>query len=187
MKTEFEPTSIVLVGSRADGVARPESDWDIYVLIDDGNGPSAPTPTPRKFDGQTLDVALTSLSIPLSRVVDVFGPNLQQSRILMDDLNETAKALVTAAHTAYAKGRKLAPSEISQRVAQMRRNIETMETRRDEVGPFFEALAFVFYIAHRWWYEVTHDRWSQSVHRAMPEIAREDPEFHANLVTLASN
>ena len=66
----------------------------------------------------------------------------------------------------------------------MSRTLARMKTRSDEPGPFFEALTYVFYISHRYWYEVLHDRWSVSVHRAMPEIAERDPQFHRHLQTL---
>ncbi len=66
----------------------------------------------------------------------------------------------------------------------MSRNLARMKARSDEPGPFFEALTYVFYISHRYWYEVLHDRWSVSVHRAMPEIAERDPQFHRHLQTL---
>jgi len=59
--------------------------------------------------------------------------------------------------------------------------------RRDQPGAFFEALTFVFYVSHRYWYEIIHHRYSQSVHRAMVEIQTEDPDFYANLIVLTSS
>jgi hypothetical protein len=59
-----------------------------------------------------------------------------------------------------------------------------MRGRADQAGPFFESLTSFFYRAHRSWYEVLHDRWSRSVHRAMPEIEAVDPVFHAQLLVL---
>ena len=186
LRDQYEPEGIILVGSRADGVARDGSDWDLYVLQNDSKGPTAPVSSPHVFGDQSLDVALTSLPIPEDRIIQVFGPNLQQARILYDT-SDTAASIVAAAHRIYQQPRQLTADEIVRRRAQMRRNIETMEARSDEVGPFFESLTFLFYIAHRWWYEVKHARWSQSVHRAMPEIEKEDPEFYADLMTLASD
>jgi hypothetical protein len=69
----------------------------------------------------------------------------------------------------------------------MERNLARMRARSDQLGAFFEALTFFFYLAHRSWFEVLHDRWSQSVHRALPEIERSDPEFHGLLETLAGD
>jgi hypothetical protein len=60
-----------------------------------------------------------------------------------------------------------------------------MKGRKDDVGAFFEAVAYTFYSAHRLWYELKGE-FSQSVHRAMKQIADVDPCFHSDLLVLAS-
>jgi hypothetical protein len=139
---------------------------------------------PETLDGELLDVALIRLPIPDSDVGLLFGPNLQHVRILRDNERRDAARICAAAQALYTRGRQLPREEIERRRHEMSRNIARMKARAAEPGAFFEALTYVFYTAHRWWYEVLHDRWSQSVHRAMGEIAREDPDFHGHLSTL---
>jgi hypothetical protein len=180
---KHDPEAVILVGSRADGRARRGSDWDLYVLLPpDASVLRGVVPAPDALDGELLDVALVRL--PIDDVGGVFGPNLQQARVLKDNASGDAARLCADATALYARGRRLRPEEIERRRHELARNIARMEARSDEAGPFFEALAYVFYAAHRSWYEVLRDRWSVSVHRAMPEIAREDPAFHDLLVAL---
>jgi hypothetical protein len=184
----FSPAAVILVGSRADGVSRSRSDWDLYVLLrEDGSHAAGVTPAPEIFRGEHLDVGLARLPIPADGILALFGPNLQQARVLLDDEHASARKLCERAARLYAAGRKLTREERERREHELRRNVARMRARAGEPGAFLESVAFVFHLAHRSWYEILHDRWSLSVHRAMPEIAREDPQFHERLVTLAES
>jgi hypothetical protein len=188
LRERHHPAAIIVVGSRADGLARPGCDWDLYLLLDGRRpNPAAPVPAPSVFEGELLDVGLVQLPIPEDRILAVFGPNLQQARILLDDADGVAARLCQQAKQLYARGRKLSEAERSQRRHEMARNLGRMRARSDQLGAFFEALTYFFYLAHRSWFEVLHDRWSLSVHRALPEIERSDPEFHRLLETLAGD
>jgi hypothetical protein len=185
LRRKYDPAAIVLVGSRADGQARSGSDWDLYVILRGGQtGFAGPVPRPEELDGELLDVGLVYLPAARESVLEVFGPNLQQARVLLDDADGVARAICEVAQEAYRRGRGLSSEETEQRRHGLARNLARMRFRADEPGAFFEALAFFFYAAHRYWYEVLHDRWSQSVHRALPEIAERDPAFHADLLAL---
>jgi hypothetical protein len=186
LKGELAADAAILVGSRADGVARHDSDWDIYVLVDDRSGPRGPRPEPRLLQGARLDVGVVHLPIGPEDVLTTFGPNLQQARILFDTTGGAAHRIIEWATSTYAKGRHLSKGEKGVKAHQVARSIATMISRQDQPGPFFEAASFVFYVSHRYWYEVIHHRYSQSVHRAMVEIQERDPEFHTNLIVLAS-
>jgi hypothetical protein len=94
LRERHRPAAIVVVGSRADGLARPGCDWDLYLLLEGRPDLVAPAGSPKRSGASA---------------------------------------------------------------------------------------------AHRSWFEVLHDRWSQSVHRALPEIERSDPEFHGLLETLAGD
>ena len=185
LKRDFNADAAILVGSRADGAARLHSDWDCYVLVDDGAGPRGPIPEPRELNGARLDVGIVHLPIGTDEIVGVFGPNLQQARVLFDTPT-AALQIINSARAIYATGRHLSDAEKHVRAHQMARNIPTMIERQDQPGASFEALAFVFYVSHRYWYEVIHRRYSQSVHRAMPEIQAEDPDFYADLILLTA-
>jgi hypothetical protein len=186
--SKHRPQAIIAVGSRADGLARPGSDWDLYLLLSpDPSAPRGPIPAPDSLDGELLDVALVRLPIAESEIAFLFGANLRNARILVDNERADAARLCEGAAALYARGRRLPPAEIERRRHELARNIARMQARADEPGPFFEAVAYVFYVAHRCWYEVLRDEWSFSVHRAMPEIERRDPAFHRRLVTLASS
>jgi len=186
LRDELAADAAIIVGSRADGTARPGSDWDCYVLIDDGSGPRGPRAEPRTLGGASLDIGVAHLPVAKGDVLAIFGPNLEPARVLFDTKDGAAARLVETAAAVYAAGKHLTQAEISTRAHQLRRNIETMQARQDDPGPFFEALTFVFYVSHRHWYEVLHGRFSKSVHRAMPQIEREDPDFHQSLVVLTS-
>jgi hypothetical protein len=182
---EHRPEAILLVGSRADGTARAGSDWDLYVLLPPAPAAArGPVPAPAALDGALLDVGLVRLPVAESEVLAVFGPNLQQSRVLLDNGEGVAARLCEAARARYAAGRGLSRSERDRRRHEMKRNLARMRARSEEAGPFFEALTYFFYTAHRNWFEVLHDRWSLSVHRAMPEIRERDPVFYRQLESL---
>lgn len=184
--SRYHPEAIIAVGSRADGRARPGSDWDLYLLLaPDPSAPRGPIAAPDSFDAELLDVALVRLPIAESEIGLLFGPNLRNARILTDNARSDAARICESAAALYARGRRLSPEEIERRRHEMARNVARMKARADEPGPFFEALRYVFYIAHRSWYEVLRDEWSLSVHRAMAEIEQRDPTFHRPLLTLA--
>jgi hypothetical protein len=147
-------------------------------------GARGPIPAPEVWDGELLDVGLVRLPVAPEAIPAVFGPNLERARVLLDDAAGTATRICAQARELYARGRGLSPAERRERRHAIARNLARMRARAGEPGPFFEALAYVFYLAHRCWYEVLHDRWSESVHRAMPEIRRADPEFHDLLLAL---
>lgn len=183
--SKYQPEAIVIVGSRADGHARPGSDWDLYVLLSpQQSAPRGPLPAPEEFDGDLLDVATIRLPIEDSEVELLFGPNLQYARVPYDNAESDGARICSHARDIYARGRRLAPEEVQRRKHEMSRNIARMKARADEPGPFFEAVTYVFYTSHRYWYEVLHGRWSVSIHRAMDEISRLDPGFHRHLETL---
>jgi predicted nucleotidyltransferase len=100
--------AIVLVGSRADGRARPGSDWDLHVILRDGPaGVGGPIPRPEESEGDLLEVGLLYLPAACERVLDVFGANLRQARVLLDDAAGVAHAICASAHDRYRRGRGL--------------------------------------------------------------------------------
>jgi hypothetical protein len=184
LRERHRARAIVLVGSRADGAARPGSDWDLYVLVEGEPGPPGPVPKPECFEGEWLDVGIVRLPVAPDAILPVFGPNLQEARVLLDSEDGVGSALVAEARRRYALGLRLSDAEVGVRRHALARTLARMRARRDEPGPFFESVAWLFYVAHRWWYELARGRFSVSVHRALPEIARADPEFHAALLAL---
>ncbi len=185
---KHDPEGIILVGSRSDGQARAGSDWDLYILLppnsSDSSDSRGPVPVPDILGGDLLDAALVRLPIDENQIGTIFGPNLQHAKILLDNKHGDAASICDYARGLYKAGRCLSLREIERRRHEMSRNLARMKTRSDEPGPFFEALTYVFYISHRYWYEVLHGRWSVSVHRAMPEIAERDPQFYRHLQIL---
>src|SRR5262245_26918481 len=101
--------AVIVVGSRADGRARPGSDWDLYVLRPGGAG--AAVPEPDLFEGERLDVGVLGLPIADEAVLARFGPNLQQARVLLDTPDGAAARIVAVAQAAYARGRGLTRDE----------------------------------------------------------------------------
>jgi hypothetical protein len=138
------------------------------------------------FEGELLDLGLTALPVADDAVLALFGPNLQQARVLLDTPEGAAARVVAVAQAAYTRGRGLTADEKRLRHHELARNVARMRARIDEPGAFFEAASFVFHLAHRAWYEVRHDRWSLSVHRALPEIRERDPAFHRRLEQLSA-
>jgi hypothetical protein len=184
LRERHRARAILLVGSRADGVARPGSDWDLYVLVAGEPGPQGPLPQPERFEGEWLDVGIVRLPVAPDAILPVFGPNLQEARVLLESEDGVGSALLAEARRRYALGPGLSEAERGLRRHALARTLARMRARRDEPGPFFESVAWLFFVAHRWWYEVARGRFSVSVHRALPEIAREDPEFHGALMAL---
>lgn len=180
-----EPEAIILVGSRADGAERPGSDWDLYLLLPEtAERVVGVLSAPSVLDDELLDVGLIRLPIADDQVPSLFGPNLQQARVLLDNAAEVARRICELARRRYAAGRGLTARERQLRKHELARNLARMRARAAQRGAYFEAVAWYFHLAHRSWFEILHDRWSLSVHRALPEIQRVDPSFHRLLATL---
>jgi predicted nucleotidyltransferase len=59
LRGRYAPAAVLLVGSRADGSARPGSDWDLYVLLHgEPAGRGTVTPRPEVLEGALLDLGL---------------------------------------------------------------------------------------------------------------------------------
>jgi uncharacterized protein len=86
---EFHPHEVWLFGSRAEGRARPDSDYDVLVIVDDGSPPSA-------FDPVRAWRTAREARVPADVVV-----------CTRTEFDEDRREIDTIARAAYTKGRKV--------------------------------------------------------------------------------
>lgn len=86
IKTKYDPVAIVLHGSRANGMARQYSDWDVVILVNQDKEPT----TREIVFGANLE--LKQIVLPAENFIGFFFRS-ENTKILLDT-DSTAKKLI---------------------------------------------------------------------------------------------
>lgn len=180
LQQKYHPEAIILHGSRARGENRENSDWDLYVFVNDKNikgGPEA-------FENQQLDVHILITPIEEDDFIDTFGSTLRQAIILLDTNGFAARLLADAAML-YGQGRQLSEGEIENRKRRFVRMLSRIEGAVQDDMLFFYHTGSFFEAVVRYWFEMRNE-WSEPPYAAFPIIKQKDPAFFSLLEIMAS-
>lgn len=177
---KYHPVAILLHGSRARGLNRPNSDWDLCVFVDrdvkdDG---------PELWNGESLDIDVVKLPITKEVFFETFLGTLQKTEVLYEQQG-AAQSVLALAEEIYE-----APYDLSDKRRRNRKNyfhrlLLRLEGYVDHPVLFFYYLSGFYENIFPYWYELK-GRWSQPLYVAWPEIQEEDPEY-AELVRVLSS
>lgn len=180
IKQKYNPKAIILHGSRARGFNRSNSDWDMYVFVDNTiEGGS------ENHEGENLDIAIMYLPLEEYDFIDTFGTTLKGAKILYDTDN-IAVNLIAEAENIYGKGRILSERDVLNRKNRGARLLERIkgtvtkpELQLYHLGAFYESVI-------RYWYELKGE-WQQPPYVALDEIQSRDPKFYNLLLIMATD
>lgn len=176
---KYRPKAIILHGSRVEGLNRPNSDWDLLVIVDsDAQGKT------EVFEGQSLDVDVLN---QLPRVEDFLktrGPILQRATVLFDDESGLGRTFLSSVQEILAQGKNLSQQEYDNRFLRMSRLLDKMLGCASSPELFFMHAGVFVELAHRFWFEFK-SMWSQPPYIGLPRIQMEDPFFYNLLCGLS--
>ena len=183
LKNKYNPSAIMLHGSRAIGKAREHSDWDFLMLFHE-------LPKPPDFreivNGQNIEVISLSADISDDGVINEMGTKLQNARLVFDSESNGDRVL-KAAKAHYAKGFSWPDTWPNGPKLFMASKIDGMGDYVGEPEIFQKYLGTFYERALNYWYQVLHKKFSQPVYLAVETIKDKDPEYFAHLSALASS
>ncbi len=176
LQNTFNPTAIILYGSRAVGRERSHSDWDICLLFDADQ--EMPKNGRLLWREQNIEYSCHQLT-----VIDIegrFGIKLQFGRVLHES-NDEATKLLQEAKDLYKKPLGWVESQKEHHQLWMLGRLDGMRDTVDE-PLVFERYASDFYARiTNYWYLSLHDTNPKPIDLALEEIADKDTEYFALL------
>ncbi len=181
LKSKYNPLAVILHGSRATGKNRPNSDWDIVVLVD-----HEVLAVQEMFDGEAIDVEAVKMPLSDKQILDNFANHLNNARLLFDNKDRIGAQLIEKSRLLASMGRELSEDEYTSKKSFAYRLLGRLESFVENDGPFFYHLGNFYQRALRYWFELKKE-WSMPVYEALPEIARRDSEYYKHLTVIYSN
>tara|TARA_Y100000310_G_scaffold345243_1_gene463061 strand:+ start:2160 stop:2801 length:642 start_codon:yes stop_codon:yes gene_type:complete len=178
---KYKPQAVILHGSRAKGIERSSSDWDLYVLTTEAE--EEWKPLIETVYGADLDVDIIRLPVANDKLMEFFGATLMHSKILMDSEQGDAKELIAKVQEKYAKGRVVSKEEMESSLSHMRRVVDRLQETEEGSGVFEYHLSVLYQIAVQYWFEI-HKEWSRPIYEALPFIQEKDSAYHGHLSTI---
>jgi predicted nucleotidyltransferase len=106
LRRKYKPEAILLIGSRADGTATQNSDWDIILFA----GKRRPGIS-LKYKGATIDIIFSAWP-PLDSYLDTqFGP-VYPTKVIFDKSNGKLEKIVKNTERAYRKGPRFVQKDL---------------------------------------------------------------------------
>lgn len=178
---ELQPVAVLLHGSRAVGRGRPDSDWDLCLLVD---GITEPTWRTEQIDEVSLDLDIVPATAPDDVIVRLFGTSLRFATVLADSTDRVGEGLVARAHSLHQQGRQLPVATLVEQAAHAQRVARRMAATTGTPELFFFHLSTFFGLAVRYWFD-REGRWPEPPYEALESIVAADPDYASLLRQLA--
>jgi predicted nucleotidyltransferase len=177
----FKPKAILLAGSRAQGLAKKGSDWDIFVYTEK-EGRNAYVV--RK--GETLDITLKVWArVAGNPLTNPYGP-LYPVEVLYDETEGEFGAMLASTVQLKRKGPARAyPLACAERREKLERWVEKLKKHRTHPEENFYYAGWAYELFVRVWFE-NRNRWPLPPAQAFPVIKKEDPKFFRLLSRFAT-
>lgn len=183
LREKYRPQAILLFGSRMDGTAKSDSDWDLFVIeATEGDKISGLL----TYKTELLDVTFKEFpdtNEPLTTAIKPLWP----VKVLLDDSNGRMEQVLSINREALKKGPMFLYKEginrrfnvLLRRQTKIKKYENAMEAQLIFAGAFLES-------AVRLWFELQNE-WPMPVDKAMPIISKRDSRFGALLNDLCEN
>ena len=176
LRETFNPTAIILHGSRAVGRERLHSDWDICLLFN----AESEIPKNGRLLWREQNIEYSCRQLPVTNIEVQFGIKLQFGRVLYETSDEASK-LLQEAKDLYEKPLGWVELQKDHHELWMLGRLNGMQDTIDE-PLVFERYASDFYARiTNYWYLSLHDTNPKPIYLALEEIADKDPEYFALL------
>lgn len=170
---KYNPLAIILHGSRARGMARPHSDWDVLMVVKDKPNTALHGDV---FEGEMIDPEFLVLPLSDEHILEHLH-KFQNVKILLDTEN-VGSSLIQRADIFTAQGINLTKVEIENCKHFLLRAIYRLEDTLDDDMLFhYRFWKDCFSRAFKYWYEIKHNQYQKPLYIARQEIAEKDPEY----------
>ncbi len=177
LKEKYNPTGIILIGSRATKDSRGKSDWDLFVFSDKTEGEVNDYSELKEFEGEALDVSIFPTKVDKDFILDTSMHPATDNRILYDVSGGLMQKIVANTKLAYEKG----PTSLDERKKDLYRKIlskfiRKIEARMNQPASVLFGVGQFYHYCIRYWFE-TKKEWPQPLHKALPYIESHDRSF----------
>jgi len=184
--TKYGAKGIVLYGSRADGLAKELSDWDLFVFTDKPESEIQDYCEYHEFNGQQLEVSTYAIDCAKDAnfILKTSSHPIDKAVVLYDDLDGMVAETVARSTIYYSESRP--PHNHRQhdlRLKILRKFLWKVKARPDQNEIVFFGTSQFFIYAVRYWFE-SRGRWPLPIHKALSVIKEEDQPFAQLLETL---
>jgi hypothetical protein len=181
---ELGPIAVLLHGSRAVGRGRPDSDWDLCVLVE---GITEPAWRTEQIGGElSLDLDVVPAAAPDDLIVRLFGTGLRSATVLTDSDNHVGARLIARARALHEQGRQLPVSTLVEQAAHAQRVARRMAGTTVTPELFFFHLSTFFSLAVTYWFD-REGRWPEPPYEALESIGAADADYASLLRELAAD
>jgi len=166
----FNPTAIIIHGSRASGRAREHSDWD-YILI---YKKDAETPPDNRLDFNGQNIEYSSGKLPIDDIIKEFGIKLRFARVVFDP-DDICLDLIERVRTTYTEPLNWTQEEREGQRLWLLGRIDGMKDNIKRPLQFEKYAADFYNRVTNCWYWAMRDEYSKPIYMALEEIEAEDP------------
>ncbi len=176
----YKPRAIILHGSRANGMAREHSDWDILLLTDD-------VAKPHREIIFGANVEYSQIKLPISEDKEYpFQYRTENSKVLYDPEHLTEK-LLAQIDVFYKKGKSFTEADRIARRAYLLSALDGIANYADNPLIMFDKKTDFYTRITISWYQFMKKEFCPSPYIAFPRIQKDDPEFYAHVETFVSS
>jgi predicted nucleotidyltransferase len=181
LRDKYRPAAVVLHGSRAVGMSRPHSDWDIFLLFTDKPAVAVGR---EAIAGEDVEWKAVRTPVAENAVLEAVGVELQFGQVLWEDASRAGTRLLEQAAAFFAKGIQLTEADKVRYKQYLLHKVAGMED--DIATPYmFLRHQYAFFLrACNWWFEV-HGQYPKPFYLAMPAIQERDAEYHDLLLQVS--
>lgn len=181
---KFNSVAIILHGSRASEFAKPHSDWDIYIFVNqDIEGREF---AGERFMDQSLDVSLIKFPVDDQVIKDKLVAVSHSAKVVFDPEGQ-GERMLQQAREIRSLGINLTQKEKDNRKLFMTRCVDRLRDSVENDAFFFFRLGTDFMrIALNNWFTILHNEYSIPVYMSLPRIKKDDPEYYQALEKLWS-
>ena len=175
---KYDPDAIILHGSRARGMAREHSDWDVILLY---RGATEVVAGREWYEGQNIEYFVAVL--PVVDIIQTFGTKLQEAIVLSEQKGEGTD-LLRQAQTLYGKGIQWTSDDIHHHKLWFQGRIDGMRDCVNSPPLFQKYFSDLYPRVFNYWYLVKKQEYSKPIYVALEEISSQDPEYYQLIITL---
>ncbi len=184
---KYEPTGIILFGSRVSENAPFKSDWDLFVFTNKKEDEVEDYADLKEFEGEAIEVSPESTNVSDDFILQTASHPVEEARILYDKSDGLMEKIIKNTKEAYNKK----PNLLNERKKDLYRKIlnkfiRKAESRPENLGYVYFGVSQFYIYAIRYWFE-NRGEWPKSIHNAIPYIESVDIDFSKFLEILVDS
>jgi predicted nucleotidyltransferase len=170
---KYKPVAIVLHGSRANGMSRDHSDWDIVMFTNQDTKPL----TREIVFGANLELKQIILPVPENKFLGFFF-RTENAKILYDP-QSIAKKLLELNDSKIKEGNQFTQEDRTMRYGFLSSALDGIGDYRDDPLNLFDKKIDFYTRIVESWFRFKKTEFEPSHYIAFPTIKTEDPELYA--------